>query len=193
MGVTWHSPRVSACLHGSPSPRRRCTGPVRGCCRANARCGVSAVGLGAQAGRERRCDALVGNLRLRNDRRCAHVVDLRRCRRRAHVAQGPRQDGTPRSVDARLTAGGHADPTEVLRWRRGDASDPWATAGTTLGCSTPYAVPSTLAYADRPLWRHGRPSGLRHERKSVPDGKSALRLDRVAGLSGGSSSSVVCG
>lgn len=29
-------------------------------------------------------------------------------------------------VEARLTAGGHADPAGVLAWLRGDASDPWA-------------------------------------------------------------------
>lgn len=32
-------------------------------------------------------------------------------------------------VDARFTAGGHADPAEVLRWLRGDASDPWGSGG----------------------------------------------------------------
>jgi hypothetical protein len=29
-------------------------------------------------------------------------------------------------VDARLTAGGHADPREVLRWLQGRTPDPWA-------------------------------------------------------------------
>jgi hypothetical protein len=32
-------------------------------------------------------------------------------------------------VNARYTAGGHADPTEVLRWLRGEAPDPWAGGG----------------------------------------------------------------
>jgi hypothetical protein len=32
-------------------------------------------------------------------------------------------------VDARLTAGGHADPSEVLRWLQGRAPDPWAGGG----------------------------------------------------------------
>ena len=30
------------------------------------------------------------------------------------------------TVSARYTAGGHADPAEVLRWLRGEATDPWA-------------------------------------------------------------------
>jgi hypothetical protein len=34
-------------------------------------------------------------------------------------------------VDARFTAGGHADPTEVLRWLQGDASDPLGLRGRT--------------------------------------------------------------
>jgi hypothetical protein len=29
-------------------------------------------------------------------------------------------------VDARRTAGGHADPSEVLRWLQGRTPDPWA-------------------------------------------------------------------
>lgn len=32
-------------------------------------------------------------------------------------------------VKARHTAGGHADPAEVLRWLQGDAPDPWASGG----------------------------------------------------------------
>lgn len=32
-------------------------------------------------------------------------------------------------VDARLSAGGHADPAEVLRWLQGTASDPWSGGG----------------------------------------------------------------
>ena len=30
---------------------------------------------------------------------------------------------------ASFTAGGHADPAEVLRWLRGDASNPWGNGG----------------------------------------------------------------
>ena len=29
-------------------------------------------------------------------------------------------------VDAPLSAGGHADPSDVLLWLKGDAPDPWA-------------------------------------------------------------------
>ena len=32
-------------------------------------------------------------------------------------------------VDARFTAGGHADPAGVLAWLRGDVPDPWARGG----------------------------------------------------------------
>jgi hypothetical protein len=32
-------------------------------------------------------------------------------------------------VSARFTAGGHADPEEVLRWLRGEVSDPWGRVG----------------------------------------------------------------
>jgi hypothetical protein len=32
-------------------------------------------------------------------------------------------------VDARSGAGGHADPSEVLRWLQGRAPDPWASGG----------------------------------------------------------------
>jgi hypothetical protein len=32
-------------------------------------------------------------------------------------------------VHARYTAGGHADPAEVLRWLQGDAPDPWGVLG----------------------------------------------------------------
>jgi hypothetical protein len=32
-------------------------------------------------------------------------------------------------VDARSEAGGHADPSEVLRWLEGRAPDPWAGGG----------------------------------------------------------------
>lgn len=32
-------------------------------------------------------------------------------------------------VDARFAASGHADPAEVLRWLRRDASDPWGSGG----------------------------------------------------------------
>ena len=32
-------------------------------------------------------------------------------------------------VTARYAAGGHADPAEVLRWLRGEATDPWARGG----------------------------------------------------------------
>ena len=35
-------------------------------------------------------------------------------------------------VDARRTAGGHADPAEVLRWMQGAASHPWCGGG--YGC-----------------------------------------------------------
>ena len=35
-------------------------------------------------------------------------------------------------VDARRTAGGHADPAEVLRWMHGAASHPWCGGG--YGC-----------------------------------------------------------
>jgi hypothetical protein len=32
-------------------------------------------------------------------------------------------------VDAKFTAGGHADPAEVMRWLRGGASAPWGSGG----------------------------------------------------------------
>ena len=32
-------------------------------------------------------------------------------------------------VDARFTAGGHADPEEVLRWLRREVADPWGNGG----------------------------------------------------------------
>ena len=32
-------------------------------------------------------------------------------------------------VDARLSAGGHADPSEVLLWLQGRAPEPWAAGG----------------------------------------------------------------
>ncbi|MGZ4588307.1 MAG: hypothetical protein ACXVX9_10950 [Mycobacteriaceae bacterium] len=32
-------------------------------------------------------------------------------------------------VDARQTAGGHADPSEVLRWLQGATPDPWGRGG----------------------------------------------------------------
>lgn len=32
-------------------------------------------------------------------------------------------------VDARLTAGGHADPAEVLLWIQGKTSEPWGSGG----------------------------------------------------------------
>jgi len=32
-------------------------------------------------------------------------------------------------VDAQFSAGGHADPIEVLRWLRGEALDPWGAGG----------------------------------------------------------------
>lgn len=32
-------------------------------------------------------------------------------------------------VDARLSAGGHADPGEVLPWLQGSASEPWSGGG----------------------------------------------------------------
>jgi hypothetical protein len=32
-------------------------------------------------------------------------------------------------VDARTTAGGHADPAEVLLWLRGEEADPWGGLG----------------------------------------------------------------
>ena len=38
-------------------------------------------------------------------------------------------------VDARLTMGGHADPAEVLRWLRRDASNPWGSGGDGYGNS----------------------------------------------------------
>ena len=36
-------------------------------------------------------------------------------------------------VDARQSAGGHADPKEVLRWLEGNAPDPWANGGSGVG------------------------------------------------------------
>ncbi|GAA2760056.1 hypothetical protein GCM10009872_54170 [Actinopolymorpha rutila] len=36
-------------------------------------------------------------------------------------------------VDARLSAGGHADPAEVLRWLERKAPDPWARGGAGSG------------------------------------------------------------
>jgi hypothetical protein len=40
-------------------------------------------------------------------------------------------DGSEASdiVDARFSAGGHADPGGVLAWLRGDEADPWAGGG----------------------------------------------------------------
>ena len=38
-------------------------------------------------------------------------------------------------VDARFTAGGHADPAEVLRWLRGEESNPWGSGGDGSGNS----------------------------------------------------------
>ena len=35
----------------------------------------------------------------------------------------------PNLVDARLSAGGHADPGEVLPWLQGSASEPWSGGG----------------------------------------------------------------
>jgi hypothetical protein len=32
-------------------------------------------------------------------------------------------------VDARLVAGGHADPSEVLRWLQGSTPEPWGRGG----------------------------------------------------------------
>ena len=39
-------------------------------------------------------------------------------------------------VDARLSAGGHADPSEVLLWLQGQAPDPWAAGGAGWGEAT---------------------------------------------------------
>lgn len=41
------------------------------------------------------------------------------------------EDGVALSdlVDGRQTAGGHADPSEVLRWVQGAAADPWGSGG----------------------------------------------------------------
>lgn len=36
-------------------------------------------------------------------------------------------------VDARLTAGGHADPAQVLLWLEGKAPSPWADGGSGWG------------------------------------------------------------
>ena len=36
-------------------------------------------------------------------------------------------------VDARLSAGGHADPKEVLRWLEGKTPDPWGNGGSGSG------------------------------------------------------------
>jgi hypothetical protein len=36
---------------------------------------------------------------------------------------------------AQLSAGGHADPAEVMHWLRGDASDPWSGGGAGHGDS----------------------------------------------------------
>jgi hypothetical protein len=39
-------------------------------------------------------------------------------------------------VDARLSAGGHADPSEVLRWLQGGTSAPWGAGGDGGGDAT---------------------------------------------------------
>ena len=39
-------------------------------------------------------------------------------------------------VDARLSAGGHADPSEVLLWLQGQVPDPWARGGAGWGDAT---------------------------------------------------------
>ena len=39
-------------------------------------------------------------------------------------------------VQAQTTAGGHADPSEVLRWLEGDAVDPWGNGGSGSGEAT---------------------------------------------------------
>ncbi len=43
-------------------------------------------------------------------------------------------------VDAELTAGGHADPAEVLRWLEGSAADPWSGSGDGTGAPAAVAV-----------------------------------------------------
>jgi hypothetical protein len=44
-------------------------------------------------------------------------------------------DGTEPSIwsDAWFSAGGHADPAEVLRWLQHDARDPWSGGGDGFG------------------------------------------------------------